>query len=603
MQIDTEKSAESIRLVIWDLDETFWNGTLSEGGITEYIDKHHDIVITLARRGIMSSICSKNDHATVKSILEAKGIWEYFIFPSINWSPKGPRLQKLMEAVQLRPASVIFIDDNHGNRAEAQAVLPDMQIADIDVLVGLLKDRRFLGKDDTALSRLGQYKLLEQRTTSQSAFDGDNLAFLRQSQIQVTIDFEIEKNIDRAIELINRTNQLNFTKRRLPERSAEGRKALQEQLSRFDVRAGLVSVQDRFGNYGTCGVFVLEGHWGDARLVHFAFSCRILGMGVEQWVYAKLGRPVLQVVGEVIAKLDCEPDWINVAFVESNEGRLSQGPKRVRLRGACELEVLTQYFGLDTAAVTAETVMWRDGMVLLRHHTALLAQSFHPETPAICAALSRLGVLGETKASFLDPCEDATLLIYSNIQDAHCPMYQHKSLPITLPIWLIGLGPPATWTAEVLTSYGKSQRLTAEQQQSLLALRDCLMAEFELVAPSLSVLRAMYRDLVARVPANSFMVWVLPREVTADEAGNLVAHEGQSVLNRYASEAAASAQNVIVLPYQEAFSLTDDELKITGHLQRSAYFRLFENVRGAYKTLVQKSSIFDEPVGLASSIR
>ena len=26
---------EEIRLVIWDLDETFWKGTLAEGGISE----------------------------------------------------------------------------------------------------------------------------------------------------------------------------------------------------------------------------------------------------------------------------------------------------------------------------------------------------------------------------------------------------------------------------------------------------------------------------------------------------------------------------------------------------------------------------------------
>jgi hypothetical protein len=49
--------AETIKLVIWDLDETFWRGTLDEGGITQYVQAHHDIVVELAQRGIMSSIC------------------------------------------------------------------------------------------------------------------------------------------------------------------------------------------------------------------------------------------------------------------------------------------------------------------------------------------------------------------------------------------------------------------------------------------------------------------------------------------------------------------------------------------------------------------
>ncbi len=78
---------EPVRLVIWDLDETFWRGTLTEGGI-EYYQIAHDVVIELARRGIMSSICSKNDFDQVRSILSERRIWDYFIFPSINWDPK-----------------------------------------------------------------------------------------------------------------------------------------------------------------------------------------------------------------------------------------------------------------------------------------------------------------------------------------------------------------------------------------------------------------------------------------------------------------------------------------------------------------------------------
>jgi predicted enzyme involved in methoxymalonyl-ACP biosynthesis len=32
-----EARPEPIRLVVWDLDDTFWHGTLAEGGIREYV--------------------------------------------------------------------------------------------------------------------------------------------------------------------------------------------------------------------------------------------------------------------------------------------------------------------------------------------------------------------------------------------------------------------------------------------------------------------------------------------------------------------------------------------------------------------------------------
>jgi len=56
--------SEAVRLVIWDLDQTFWHGTLTEGGVRLRSDAEV-IVHTLAARGIMSSICSKNDVADV----------------------------------------------------------------------------------------------------------------------------------------------------------------------------------------------------------------------------------------------------------------------------------------------------------------------------------------------------------------------------------------------------------------------------------------------------------------------------------------------------------------------------------------------------------
>ena len=41
---------KKIKLIIWDLDETFWEGTLSEEGIKP-IERHKELVISLSRRG------------------------------------------------------------------------------------------------------------------------------------------------------------------------------------------------------------------------------------------------------------------------------------------------------------------------------------------------------------------------------------------------------------------------------------------------------------------------------------------------------------------------------------------------------------------------
>src|SRR5439155_20886361 len=50
----------TLKLVIWDLDDTFWRGTLTEGGITAREDTR-EAVMALSRHGVMRSISSNTD--------------------------------------------------------------------------------------------------------------------------------------------------------------------------------------------------------------------------------------------------------------------------------------------------------------------------------------------------------------------------------------------------------------------------------------------------------------------------------------------------------------------------------------------------------------
>ena len=54
-----------IKLIIWDLDETFWEGTLSEGGVKK--TDNVKLVKRLSSEGIINTICSKNDYSAADS--------------------------------------------------------------------------------------------------------------------------------------------------------------------------------------------------------------------------------------------------------------------------------------------------------------------------------------------------------------------------------------------------------------------------------------------------------------------------------------------------------------------------------------------------------
>ena len=74
----------------------------------------------LTNHGVINSISSKNDYFEAKEKLEDLKVWDYFVFPSIEWKPKGPLVKNLISNMQLRPENCLFIDDNISNLKEVQ---------------------------------------------------------------------------------------------------------------------------------------------------------------------------------------------------------------------------------------------------------------------------------------------------------------------------------------------------------------------------------------------------------------------------------------------------------------------------------------------------
>lgn len=112
---------DTIKLLIWDLDDTFWKGTLSDGEIMP-VPENIELVKRLTDRGIVNSICSKNNYEKAKAKLEELGVWEYFVFPSIDWTPKGERVKNIISDMNLRPVNCLFIDDSANNLEETKLI-------------------------------------------------------------------------------------------------------------------------------------------------------------------------------------------------------------------------------------------------------------------------------------------------------------------------------------------------------------------------------------------------------------------------------------------------------------------------------------------------
>ena len=587
--------SEAIRLIIWDLDETFWSGTLSEGGIT-YNQTNHDMVIELAKRGIMSTICSKNNFDAVHAVLAEKGIWEYFVFPSINWNPKGPRLKALVEDVQLRPETIMLIDDNQLNLNEAKHFVPGLQTADEKFIPEILDSPLFKGKDDRKLSRLNQYKLLEKRRADESVAE-DNVEFLRSCNIRVEIDLDVEKNIDRAIELINRTNQLNFTKKRLPEEPEKARAKLRDTLDRIGTQTALIRVTDRYGDYGYCGFYLARTKRGQTRLVQYCFSCRILNMGVENWLYEKLGRPEIRIVGEVLTDLSkpLNVDWINVQGSGQSDkiGKTPVGP-RVIIRGACSVSPLAHYFAMESPEIVGEFNDIRNSVMVRRDHTLMLRYAIEGISSKEMDILRPLGFIeSDFETKFTDTRDEPALRLLSNWVDSQDMIWRHKQTGFLVPYKLKRKKSDKGWEDE-------EESQGDEPHGNVGDFESYLQENFEFLGelPEEEAAKNFDAILGALPPGSPLFIISAPDTKPGKKKS---ATTWAIELNRRTAAAVARHPDKLVLPVAIADLADEDERQTIAHFDRKVYFRLYQHLSAKFRELCSSPESTEQNVAASSA--
>jgi FkbH-like protein len=569
---------EPVRLVIWDLDETLWNGTLAEGPIA-HVAETQAIVRELAHRGIISSICSKNDFEHVKSALASAGSWDFFVFPSISWEHKGPRIRSLIELSQLRPETVLFIDDNPSNLEEAKHFNPAIQIAGVEIIPRMLNDPLFVGKPDPQLDRLRQYKALEQRKADERNALGSVEQFLRQSRIQVQTSYDIDDKLDRVIELINRTNQLNFTKRRLSEDVSKARVELSELLHSHEIQAGLIRVVDRYGDHGYAGFYMISN---GTELLHFCFSCRILGMAVESWLYRRLGRPRLTISGEVLSNpvADTRPiDWITLTdSISANDASIRSATtfNWVAARGGCDLQALSHYFKMTCPEVIGEFNVGRGGFDARVDHSVFLRYALGGISSEAILASLKLGYRAEDfKTAVVRQRAEKGLIVLSFWADVSYALYRHRRLKFEIPFALSG----------------RANHLLDARQASVDEFPEDIRSGW--MAGALRELQSNY-DYVGMIDEQLFkenigvILDALPEEVpvvlikantTLRDRQHGVTHASSENIkfNRWIAEVAGAHPAARVVSIRDVIS-TEDEVSDWSHFDRIVYYRLYERI-------------------------
>lgn len=270
------KKEKKVKCVVWDLDNTIWDGVLLEDRQVTLRPGVVEAIKMLDARGILQSIASKNHDKDAIQKLTEFGLHEYFLYPQINWNAKAISIETIAKAINIGLDTLIFIDDQPFERDEVRFSWPVVRCFDVAELDQILAmpalNPKFITRD--AQMRRQMYLSNIEREEAEKSFQGPQAAFLASLDMVLRIFPAQAEDLQRAEELTVRTNQLNAT----------GYTYSYAELDHFRQSPNhqllMASLEDKYGTYGHIGLALLECTPSLWTIKLLLMSCRVLSRGV-----------------------------------------------------------------------------------------------------------------------------------------------------------------------------------------------------------------------------------------------------------------------------------------------------------------------------------
>jgi FkbH-like protein/FkbM family methyltransferase len=291
------------KVIALDCDNTLWKGVCGEDGAAGVeVDAHfrslQEFMLAQANSGMLLCLCSRNNEADALAVFDQRADMplkrEHLVSWRINWSSKAANLKSLARELNLSLDSFIFVDDNPVECADVRINCPGVLSLQLPkdprqfsaFLRGVWAfDRTVATKEDRSRTRMYHEGANRERYRQQTLSLKD---FVEGLQLKIDVGRPSEEQMERVSQLTYRTNQFNFTNRR------RSRSEIESLLERDDASCLVVSVSDRFGEYGLVGVVIFLTGSDRYTVDTLLLSCRVLGRGVEHSLVSRLGQWALE---------------------------------------------------------------------------------------------------------------------------------------------------------------------------------------------------------------------------------------------------------------------------------------------------------------------
>jgi FkbH-like protein len=333
----------SKKVLVTDLDFTFWHGVLGEVGPSGvessasgkgYIHFiYQSFLKKLKDAGILLCISSKNDDDLIENAFKQNDFvinYDEFVSIQASYNPKSSQIEQLSNSINIGLQDIVFIDDNPIEIEEVKVSLPNVTCIQFPKEAGQLPkffDQihclfpiKFITQEDT--NRTDLYKSMKSSTLSLSKKETDIKDFLKSLSMEMNIHEKNSKNNNRAVQLINKTNQFNLNGIRRSKDECD-------ELLENGARLITASLSDKNGYHGEILAILIDKK---SRVLSFVMSCRVFQRQAEIiFIYKLFNMKIEEISMDYLATDRNEPFRIFLSnfFEEIKNGHYSFNEKLI----------------------------------------------------------------------------------------------------------------------------------------------------------------------------------------------------------------------------------------------------------------------------------
>ena len=283
------------KCIVLDLDNTLWGGVIGDvgvGGIElgegtprgEAFKAFQQYLRGLRDRGVLLAVCSKNEAENAKAPFTQHaetvlGLADFAAFHA-SWDPKSDRIAAIAEELDLGLDALVFVDDNPAEREQVRQALPSVAVVDLPEdsasypsaveAAGWFETLHLTDEDRV---RAKHYQSRAAARSLEKTMDlGDFLVSLEMHASVGPVD---DRSRERAVQLLNKTNQFNLATRRY------GTPEMDALLADPNVVTRVIRLRDRFGDHGLISLATARLDGESATIEDWLMSCRVLKREVE----------------------------------------------------------------------------------------------------------------------------------------------------------------------------------------------------------------------------------------------------------------------------------------------------------------------------------